>query len=593
MLTVAGLLFSLTTLSATTAPFLETGELRPAFDHLGAINQQMDAAIASGCTVVYATGLGRYSYTGLPARAEMETYLAELREYNRKAHAGGARVVLSYLCATSIVGVDTFDAHWDDYFPGRPAGFAPKRMLQQDIKGNNLPSWYGGNYAPADLWNPYWRQYAKLTIKLAADSGHDGVFFDNPTVHPDGNFSPYAMEAWARFLRKVRVKKIPGDLHGLRAYTGPHQDLWRKFRATEAADFIREMQAYCKTLRPGFLLTVNNSLNAWDSFYSQLRQYGYSIAEQSRHEDLVTIEDMSSQPRRQGNSYVSYGSTLRLIHAIANGRPLAVCTTDGDYVCPPELMGLAIAECTAHDAAYMAWTCWKPDVRKGFAVELDRYQEFLQTNAALFGGTSAPADLLLVWPYENWVNRSDCPTTHLARAMSAASFQYDVVTEADLTSARLKAYRAVTFASEEGLARTETAKLLARYTQRGGKVIPLGSDLAPLREALGPVSVTLDQPAVRGVVRRTRSGEYLLHLYNLNVTRQDTYDDSVTPAENVHVSWLLPAGARAPKEVQLLTPDSNGTSGEAAWKMQSVGNRPRLDFVVPRLWVWTIVPCRR
>jgi hypothetical protein len=44
-------------------------------------------------------------------------------------------------------------------------------MLQQDIHGNNLPSWYGGAYAPADMSNPYWRQYTRLCVRLALESG--------------------------------------------------------------------------------------------------------------------------------------------------------------------------------------------------------------------------------------------------------------------------------------------------------------------------------------------------------------------------------------------------------------------------------------
>ena len=69
------------------------------------------------------------------------------------------------------------------------------------------------------MWNPYWREYTKLTIKLAAESGHDGVYFDNPTVHTSGNFSPYAMKAWTRFLKQEGVAVAGDDIGALRALT--------------------------------------------------------------------------------------------------------------------------------------------------------------------------------------------------------------------------------------------------------------------------------------------------------------------------------------------------------------------------------------
>jgi len=591
---------------------ISVGRLRPAFDHLGNIGGQMEAAAASGCTVVYATGLGAYSYTGLPPRATLDAYLQQLREYNRKAHAGGVHTVLSYLCATSIVGIDRFATNWSEYFPGRPPEFTPQRMLQQDRQGKILPSWYGADYVPADMWNPYWREYTKLTLRLVVASGHDGVFFDNPTVHTQGNFSPYAMKAWASFLRRAGIAAVSDELEPLRELTQAQPDLWREFRVTEAADFIREMREYGRTLKPDFLLTVNNSLNSWDSFYSQPQSFGYSILAQSAQEDFVTIEDMSSQPRRQGDRYVSYGSTLRLIHSLDHGRPLSICTTDGDYIGPPNLMGLAIAECTAHDAAYMVWSCWEPAYRSGFAAGVNRYHAFLANHRERFDHSQAVPELLLLWPYENWVHESQCRTAELARELSAANLQYEVVVEADLTASRLRGVQTVVRCGAEALARPASRELLQAFERRGGRVISIGTapqtsrtdkaaaaspagrsakwDLTNLIQALGTNAVTVESGAgVRAVVRRARSGEYLLHLYNLNVTRQDTYHDRVEPVENVRVSWRLPAGGQEPRMLQLFTPDESGTSGSVDAHWHKVENEIRVAFIIPRIWLWTIV----
>jgi hypothetical protein len=566
--------------------------MRPAFDHIGDLSDQADAAADSRCTLIYATGIGRYSYSGLPPKAEMEAYLATLREYNRKAHARGVGIVLSYLCATSIVNIQTFAANWNDYFPDRPADFTPDKMLQQDIQGNNLPSWYGGAYRPADMWNPYWRQYTKLCVKLALESGHDGIFFDNPTVSMSGNFSPFAMRAWTRFLKQQGMTPPPDDIGALRALTQSQPDLWRRFRATESADFLREIRNYGRSLSPNFILTANNSLNSADSFYSQPQSVGYSIPDQSRNQDFITIEDMASQPRHQGNDYISYGSTLHLLHAIGNGRPLSICTTDGDYIGPPNLMGLAIAECTAHDAAYLVWSCWQPAFRSADTTAVARYHGFLAAHPTLFANTRPDAELLVVWPYENWLRRTDCPTANLARDLSAHNIQYEVVTEANLTPAMLRAYRTVVYAAQEGLVRPATTEMLRTFEQQGRRVLPVRAANADVLSALKPSVVVDGSPGVRAVARRSKDGHCLLHLYNLNVMRQDSYHERVTPAENVRVAWLLPRGVPGVTRVRLLTPDSAGTGGWESCTATRVGDRTRLDFVVPKLWVWTVVTLR-
>jgi hypothetical protein len=585
--------------SAAGTDVLATGTLRPAFDHLGNVGAQAPAATAAGCTVVYATGIGAVSYSGLPPRPQMDALLAECASYNRDARARGARIVLSYLCATSIVNVETFAANWDDYFPDRPAGFSPGQMLQQDIRGNTLSSWYGGRYAPADMWNPHWRAYTRRTIALAVESGHDGVFFDNPTVHPEGNCSPFAMQAWARFLRDHGAGAPSDQLGVLRGLTRTQPDLWRRFRTTEAADFLRDMREYGRSLSPGFVLTANNSLNAWDSFYSQPRQYAYSILEQSRGQDLVTIEDMGSQPRRQGGEWVSYAGTLRLIHAVGNGRPLSICATDGDYISPPALTRLAIAECTAHDAAYMVWSCWDAPLRAAFSAAIARYHAFLDEHPDLFAGSRPVTDLLLVWPYENWLRREDCPTARLARLLSARNVQYQAVREEELTPDRLRLAPAAAWSADEGLARPATPVLLDAYRRGGGTVLPLrmdasqsqpAGDLRRVDEVLGAARVAIENgPSVRAVVRRAADGRLVLHLYNLEVSRIDTWHDRILPAENLRVSWLLPGKPVNRPGLVILSPDEDARPHPVSCTAEPVSGHTRLTFTVPKLSIWAVV----
>lgn len=578
--------------------YLKTGRFRPSFDHLGAVERQIDAVAASGCTVTYA-GLGGRTYLGLLAKGEMQKFLDGIKAYNSRGHLRGVPVILSYLCATSICNAKTFTENWKDFAPDLPVGIDATTLLQQDINGNNLPSWYGDPYNPADTWNPIWRQYHKFLIKLVIQSGHDGVFYDNPTVHANGNYSQYAMCAWCRFLKKSGVTVPEESTASLRELTKSNQKLWMQFRATEVADFLREMRDYGRSLKPDFILTANNSLNIWDSFYDQPRTLGYNIFNMSQSQDFVTVEDMSFSPRRDATGYVSYGSTLRMIHAIGHGKPVSVTTiANNSYTTPAEMMQLAIAECTAHDTAYMVWACWDEPYKQAMERSVKQYHDFLDSHPDLFANTQPVSDVAFIWPYDNWLQRSDCPTAYLAQYLSAANVQYDPITEGDLTPAKLREYKCAVWVNSEPPQKPQTQKMLSEFTKSGGKAFGLSTDQLNLAipdkqqdsTLAGTGSVSLaGVKGVRATARRAKSA-CILNLYNLNVVWKDAYHDEVEPAGKVDVSWLLPKGMKSKGlKLKCFTPDTDATSGNLAFKQSVVGDRILLKFTVPRLYIWSVI----
>lgn len=580
--------------------YLKTGKSRFAFDHLGNVGEQLESALACGCTGIYATGLGARSYSGLPPKADLAGHLDHLKDYNRRAHERGVRIVFGYLCATSILNIENFAGNWDEYFPGRPEDFTPGRMLQQDIEGKDLPSWYGSPYAPADMWNPHWRAYEKHALKLTIETGHDGVFFDNPTVHPDGNYSRHAMQAWKRFLGENGIGRETADLSALRALTRKHPDLWKRFRATEAADFIREMREYALSLKPGFIVTCNNSLNSWDGFYAQARTHGYSIPDLARWEDLVLIEDMANQPRREGDGHISYAQTLRMLPAISRGKHINVCTlASGDYTTPPNLMKLAIAECAAHDASYVVWSCWDPAHRPRLEKSVKAYHDFLDLNADILGGSAPASEVLLIWPYGRWIEREDCPTAYAAREMSSLNIQYDVVTEDGLSPDRLAGYRAAVYAAAEGPLAPAAQAVLEAFRRKGGRVVALvpekeagafpAASRASLTAEIRDRPAVVQSPAGVRLTTRARGTKHLMHVYNLNVVKKDSYHDEATAAGPVQISWLLPSGAGAVRRLTCLTPDPEGTSGRIAFKKTLVDGRQLLSFGIPELRIWSVI----
>jgi len=133
------------------------GELRVgiaghAFDHLGAIGDQAEAAAASGMNIIYPGCFGQLGYEGLPAPEEIEVLRKKFSDYIRDAKASGIKLALAYVCSTSIVKLETFDKNWSNEFRAQFAT-PPAQWLQQDRDGKPLPSWYGGNYLPACM-NP-------------------------------------------------------------------------------------------------------------------------------------------------------------------------------------------------------------------------------------------------------------------------------------------------------------------------------------------------------------------------------------------------------------------------------------------------------
>src|SRR5256885_13402664 len=54
--------------------------------------------------------------------------------------------------------------------------------------------------------NPDWRGSEEFIVRQQLESGHDGIFFDNPTVHPEGCYCPHCMAKFAQFLNREGVE---------------------------------------------------------------------------------------------------------------------------------------------------------------------------------------------------------------------------------------------------------------------------------------------------------------------------------------------------------------------------------------------------
>src|SRR6185295_7486657 len=137
---------------------------------------------------------------------------------------------------------------------------------------------YGGDYSAACMSNPDWRAYEHAMVRYQLETGSDGIFFDNPTVHPQGCYCPHCMRAFAKFFAGHAAKPVgpesTDDIEAIRSLAASQPELFLRFRSTIARVFLDDMRTYARTINPRALITCNNSLNSPTVSYSQCRTYG-------------------------------------------------------------------------------------------------------------------------------------------------------------------------------------------------------------------------------------------------------------------------------------------------------------------------------
>jgi len=586
---LAGVLFVAAMALAASPPELRVGMAGHAFDHLGNIGEQAEAAAASGATIIYATGLGGDGYSGLPAPDTLKQRREAAADYVRRAKARGIRLALGYLCATSIVKLESFDRNWSPEFRVQ-FRTPPAEWRQQDRDGKPLPSWYGGDYQPACMNNPDWRTYDKFMVRQQLETGHDGIFFDNPTVHPKGCYCAHCLKKFGAFLQAQGHNLPDLSTDALRSMALQRTNDFLRFRCTIARDFLAEMRQYARQINPRALVTCNNSLNSVEVFYSQCRGYGYNIHELSQAEDFVVVEDSGNQPRSLPNGKtLEYGPTYELLHAISHGRPIvAVTLAEADYHTPPNLVRLAQAEAAAHNASYLSWPTWPEGQRARMIAAIRPQADFLRANERLLNETRARRDVVLFLPFRRWIETNTCVASRLATKLTQTSVQYVVLSEDNFTASALKGAKAVLIESLTVLNPAERAATEIFQRRGGGVVVADHLDwLEDLRQNIAAPAITLTGPPTLRAAMRDQRARTVIHLLNLNVRRLSSFEDRVTPATNAQISCRVPS--RRVRSVRALTADAEASRGELLFRVRRGGTESVVDFTVPRLDISALI----
>jgi hypothetical protein len=572
-------------------PQFRVGRAGHAFDHLGAYGSQAEAAAASGATIIYASGLGGLGYSGLPSEAEFTTQKATINRYNRDAKRYGIELAIGYLCATSIVKLDTFDRNWSDNFRER-FKTSPADWRQQDQNGRPLTSWYGGDYSPACMNNPDWRTYQEFMVRQQLEAGHDGIFFDNPTVHPQGCYCPHCMRSFMEFVEKdLPEVRTAFTTDKQRELAIAHPKEFLRFRSTIGRDFLQQMRRFARAIKPDALVTCNNSLNAPDRLFAQTRVHGYNIFEMSKVEDLVVVEDMVAQPRTDAEGRIfEYSPTYKQLHAISHGKPIvAVTLANGDYHTPPRLVRLAMAEAVANGASYLLWPTWPENQRRRMIDAVRPQADLLREKEALLNDASFRDDVVLFLPFRRWTDVEHCAASDLATSLSQANIQYRIISENDFNLSRIPAQRGA-FLIESWSVLTAAERATLEHFQKTHGIVISGEEdnwLNKLQEALKKPSLTISAPSTVRAVIRDQPNHTIVHLLNLNIERQSSFDDMVVPASDIALTVRVPFSFV--REVHIHTSDAHGTRGPLTFIPTSDGDESTVELKVPRLDVSAMV----
>jgi hypothetical protein len=558
-----------------------------AFDHLGGIPDQAPVAAACGVNIIYGSGFGGL-YDGMKSPQEMSRLGQETSDYLRHARQNGIKLAIGYVCATSLVKLDTFDRNWPAEFR-KQFSASPASWLQCDAQGQPLPSWYGGDYRPACMNNPNWRLYEKFVVRRQLEAGFDGIFFDNPTVHQQGCYCEYCMRRFATFAASHGLALDSGrPVAELRKAALDHPQEFQQFRVTIASDFLADMRTFARTINPHALMTCNNSLNSPDALFAQCHNFAYDIFEMSKVEDLVVVEDMATQPRvRSDGTIAEYGPAYEILAAISHGKPVVACTiADGDYHTAPNLMRLAMAEAAAHGASYLSWPTWPQEMRAKMIAGVRPEADFLRQHAPLLNGGHRRADVIIFLPFRQWTQTAVCHPLQWANALSAANIPFRVICEEDLVRTLAEEPSAVL------LAQSPSVLLETERSVFAGKVVWVDENgkkdwLARLKKTIGQPSLMLKGPSTIRVAVSDLSGKTIVHLLNLDVRRVSSYDDTIRPVDNVDITLHVPLATV--HGVTANTADSDASSGPIHFTSTADSHGSEVRFTIPKAVLSTIL----
>jgi hypothetical protein len=198
----------------------------------------------------------------------------------------------------------------------------------------------------------------------------------------------------------------------------------------------------------------------------------------------------------------------------------------------------------------------------------------------------------LYLPFQRWVETNSCAASAIAKVLTRSNIQYEVFTEGDWNQKTLRRRSSplpLWIIESPDILTEAQQQLVQKHQKHGGSV--LFANQPNWAERLAPriphPSLEITGPStVRGVLHDGPRGT-VLHLYNLNLERIDSFTDSVRPAENLRVRCRVPG--RTVHSVTAFSADPEATQGSIPFTTARSGHDSELIFQLPHLEISTLV----
>jgi hypothetical protein len=252
-----------------------------------------------------------------------------------------------------------------------------------------------------------------------------------------------------------------------------------------------------------------------------------------------------------------------------------------------------MAEAAAHNASYLSWPMWPENERARLIAAVRPQADFLRRNEKLLNDAPFRADVALFLPFDRWTETDVCTASNLAAALTKANIQYKVFDEHALDAPGYTR-RPVLLTESRAMLTESGVSWNTNLEKEGFTILEANTPdwLASLQKAIGRPSITIDgPPGVRAVVHdqappgKVVPARSIVHLYNLNVQRLSSFDDKITPAEDIKITVVTPF-----QKITTVRLDSADPAGAKVlpFTEKEVDGGSVVNFTVPRLDVSAI-----
>jgi hypothetical protein len=433
------------------------------------------------------------------------------------AHKHGIRVI-GYCQLRSI--------YYETFLVEEPSA---ENWIQRDPNGRPVP-WNGRYYrwCPC-IHSPEFRAYTKRAIRVGLEeTGLDGFNFDNCMSAPC--YCPRCEQAFRQWM--VRRYPQPRELFGIGTLAGVRQPpapttsarvedpltrAWLRWRCESLADFLGEVTAYARSLRPEAILMANPSYPVAASGPARNSVWPASVGQ---HLNLMIAEN-SASPEIAGDTIISQIRAYR--HGLAIGyRPVSTTWAGGlgreaspeaSSALPqsPSMVKLQVAEAAANRGVPGANWALRPlgggdrmriDLPE-FQAALRQYLQFVRKHEPLWLTATPINDVVVLRSFasgafdaQNSWDRAATAEEVLIRGGFCWGAVFDDLPEC------LKESSALVLAGQTHLD-AATCAAVKNYAAAGGGVVVLGDaarwdengilpDTSPLADLRGPRVIRCD-----------------------------------------------------------------------------------------------------